>query len=396
MTQQRAGSHGPAANADALIVKALEDGFGTTDFEIVAIERLDSHLHGHAFKYNQASGLVTGVYPYRIAWRDAHGVGQSVDVMLKAKPDERSILAVYSGLLEKAGVALQTPLETCLAHSDYSTPNLKEASLFRDFRQDLAPYLPRSLGVYIDEAASYTLRLEEILPKGSVILDPDDDTTALWKPGFSNLTLEGIAAIHARFRGRTDRLSETGWFPVCDTQTMMQGMELWRAFLGFLIKACSDVMTPDMAQRHRHVLDTLPDWYALVDREDKTLLYGDVNPQNLAFARSEAGFQLSLFDWERAVISLPQRDLAEHLVYTLPDDFDMPRAQKDIDVYMEAFARHAGSAEPPPSFEGLALMLQDLIVNRLPLMMIVDHVAGKRRHAGAAYGRAHRLLALFS
>ena len=34
----------------------------------------------------------------------------------------------------------------------------------------------------------------------------------------------------------------------------------------------------------------------------------------------------------------------------------------------------------------------DLIINRLPLMMIVNHVAHKRQHAGQAYFRAHRLL----
>jgi hypothetical protein len=37
-------------------------------------------------------------------------------------------------------------------------------------------------------------------------------------------------------------------------------------------------------------------------------------------------------------------------------------------------------------------MFYDLIINRLPLVMIVKHVARERRHTGAAYAKAHTLL----
>lgn len=318
-------------------------------------------------------------------------------MMVKAKPDEADILAVYQGLLDACGITLQTPLADCLRHSDYSTPNLKEAVLFRDFWSDLAPYLPESLGVFIDDATSYTLRLEKILPAGSVILDPDDDTTAQWEPSFAALTLNAIADIHTRFYGRYEQLRDTGWFPVCDSAVMMQGRELWQAFYDFLLRAYPEVMTADLARRHHIILDSLANWYADVDRLPKALLYGDVNPQNLAFAKTADGYQLSVFDWERAVISLPQRDLAEFLIYTLPEDCTKHDALDQIDFYLTAFARHnERETAHPPSLDGLVWMLYDLIINRLPLMMIVNHVAHKRRHAGRAYLNAHRLLDFLS
>lgn len=386
-------STNPSATRD-LIAKALANRLGQEQFEIVSIECLDPHLHGHAFKYHQASGNISGVYPYRIAYRDKDGNAHTVDVMVKAKPDQADILAVYQDLLDACGIILKTPLSDCLKHSDYTTPNLKEAVLFRDFWPDLAPYLPESLGVYIDEASAYTLRLEKILPAGSVILDPDDDTTQLWEPSFSALTLNAIADVHTRFYGRYQRLCKTGFFPVCDSSVMMQGRELWQAFYAFLQRAYREVMTADMAHRHQSILDGLNDWYAKVDQQPKTLLYGDVNPQNLAFAATADGYQLSVFDWERAVISLPQRDLAEFLIYTLPDDFSKYEALDQIDFYFTSFARHYESGiARHPSLDGLVWMLYDLIINRLPLMMIVNHVAHKRQHAGKAYSNAHRLLA---
>lgn len=385
------------ARTNALITKALANGLGQTQVEIITIECLDPHLHGHAFKYHQASGNIAGVYPYRIAYQRKDGSHHTVDVMVKAKPDEVDILAVYQGLLDHCGIKLQAPLAGYLKNSDYSTPNLKEAMLFRDFWSDLDPYLPESLGIYIDEATSYTLRLEKILPTGSVILDPDDDTTQHWEPSFSALTLGGIADIHARYYGRYQNPRDTGFFPVCDLAVMAQAHDLWQAFLDFISHAYPEVMTEPLARRHRAILDGLEDWYGRVDQQPKTLLYGDVNPQNLAFAKTADGFQLSVFDWERAIISLPQRDLAEHLIYTLPDDFSKQEALDQIDFYLTAFARYyEGGIARQPSLEGLVWMLYDLIINRLPLMMIVNHVAHKRQHAGKAYTHAHRLLSYLS
>ena len=378
---------------DQLIVEALTNGLGKSQFEIVKIQCLDPHLYGHAFKYHEQSKNIAGVYPYQIDFRSKDGSRHSVEVMVKAKPDQANIVAVYQNLLDQCGVKLKSSLLDNLKNSDYSTPNLKEAVLFRDFRDRLHPYLPASLGVYIDQASSYTLRLEQKLPAGSLILDPDDDTTYRWKASFSELTLRGIADIHARFCNDYQSLLDTGYFFVCDLKVMSQAHELWQAFHAFLHASYGEVMTPDLARRHRIILDSMNDWYSMVDKQPKTLLYGDVNPQNLAFAKIEDGFRLSVFDWERAVISLPQRDLAEHLIYTLPDNFDKQTALSQIEIYRTAFAgSSAVNVDKDAFFQGLVWMLYDLIINRLPLMMMVKHAAHKRRHSDNAYGKAHRLL----
>ena len=386
-----------ACDTDRLIRKALENGLGRGQFRLTRIERLDSHLVGHAFKYHEASRHILGVYPYRIGFVDARGESRSADVMLKAKPDQSSIIRVYQGLLDQSGIKLEADLTHLLRHSDYWTPNLKEAVLFRDFEQPLKPYLPRSFGVYIDRATSYTLRLEERLPAGSVILDPDDDTTEHWQSGFPAITLKGLADIHARFCNRYQPLLDTSYFFVCDKQVMLQARELWQALFDVLRDAYGGLMNAEHARRHEGILATLGDWYARADGQPKTLLYGDVDPQNLAFAKTEDGFQLSLFDWERAAIGLPQRDLAEHLIYTLPVGFGKQQAVDEIEAYRRLFTAKSGADIGESAFyQGLVWMLYDLIINRLPLMMIVKKVAGKRRHSANGYVNAHALVRYLS
>ncbi len=229
-----------------------------------------------------------------------------------------------------------------------------------------------------------------MLPPGSLIIDPSDDTAQRWQPGFSDLTLHGIAQLHARVYGHYDELVRTGAFFVCDREVMVRGTELWETLGEFVIGVFPEAVTSELAREHRRLIATLPEWYAEVDRLPKTLLYGDVNPQNLAFARNESGFELSLFDWERATISLPERDLAEHLIYTLPLAFSAEQARAEIAKYVEAFGA-AAKTRLVQMDAALDWMLSDLIINRLPLMMIVKHVAGKREHADEAYVKAHRL-----
>lgn len=381
---------------EQLITRALIKSLGP-QCKVVTIECLDAHLLGHAFKYHEQSARIAGVYPYRITYLSESGAEQTIDVMVKAKPDQAAIIRVYQGLLDHAGIHLSASLPDLLRNSDYDTPNLKETILFRDYAERLSPFIPRSCGTFIDAATSYTLRLEERLPAGSLIIDPDDDTTERWFPECSALTLRGIARIHARFYEHYDSLVATGYFFVCDTVVMTQARELWQALLEFLRRAYPEIMTPLRSELHQHLLDTLGEWYPLVDRQPKTLLYGDVNPQNLAFAKNGDGFQLSVFDWERALISLSQRDLAEHLIYTLRDDFRKEDALAEIAIYRSALESEASSTISDHAFEqGLIWMLYDLILNRLSLMMVVKHVAQKRRHADAAYLKAHRFLKLFS
>jgi len=68
-------------------------------------------------------------------------------------------------------------------------------------------------------------------------------------------------------------------------------------------------------------------------------------------------------------------------------------AFEQIEVYRMALAQKSVVKQDRQAFlDGLIWMLYDLIINWLPLMIIVKHVANKRRHADAAYTKAHQLV----
>ncbi|MDG2381110.1 MAG: aminoglycoside phosphotransferase family protein [Pirellulaceae bacterium] len=378
-----------------IVMEALKPWEEKHHARLENVECTDPQLCGHEFKYDSAGQYLTGVYPYQISYLTEAGSRRTLEVMVKAKPDQVQIISVYQSLLDAGGIDLSVPLKVNLERSDYAVPNLKELGLFRDFSDRLQPYLPKSMGFFVNASNSYTLRIEKKLSQGSVILNPDDDTTNHWKNGFFDLALMGMADLHSRFFEKYQPLVDTRSIFVCDRQSMVQGEPLWRALLHFIAEHFQDEVTEERLGRHREILDHLADWFAEVDQQPKTLLYGDFNPQNLAFEKTENGFELSLFDWERALIGLPQRDLAEHLIYSLPVGFDEEQVLAAVTRYREALSDGSGETIAPEEFNlGLKWMLYDLILNRLPLMMLVKHVANKRPHSNQAYANAHRLVSI--
>jgi hypothetical protein len=60
-------------------------------------------------------------------------------------------------------------------------------------------------------------------------------------------------------------------------------------------------------------------------------------------------------------------DLAEHLTYRLPANFDRHAALEPIEIFRAAFARMpAVTIDRGLSFDGLVWMLYDPIINPLP------------------------------
>ena len=99
-------------DTNGLITAALRNGLG--DVDVIDIQCLSSHLQGHAFKYSASNSRLQGVYPYQLTYSDDYRGKQTVNVMVKAKPDEADILRVYQGLLDHGGIKLKGQLANYL------------------------------------------------------------------------------------------------------------------------------------------------------------------------------------------------------------------------------------------------------------------------------------------
>jgi hypothetical protein len=358
------------------------------------IESLSSDLLVHEFKYENTKDQLRGVHPFKIKYT-INNKPHEIEALLKIKPSETEIFKIYRHLLSLCQIYPKFNLDEMLRLSDFKAPNIKEALLFRDFFDALSNYLPESYGVTINEQQGSAARLEAFISEGSFIATPNDDSTDLWKNEFFKVALEGLAGMHACFYENYGQLLKTGYFPLINTSVKTMGIELWKSLFVFLREHYTKLVSEKEFLAHEYYINTLTHWYPLFDQQPKTLVYGDVNPQNLAFEKQGETYRLFLFDWERATIQPVQIDLAEYLVYTLDENFSEAKLWQLIDDYIQILSKHLKQDINKQFFiEGLIYALQDLIINRLPLMIAVAHCFQKRRLAPKAYQIAHRILSL--
>lgn len=99
-----------------LIARAFSSRPRAENLRLLEVVCLDEHLQGHAFKYATTSSRIQGVYRYRLTYAVGGSDGErSVDVMVKAKPDEADIIRVYRGYLITPGSSCAGRCRSCCA-----------------------------------------------------------------------------------------------------------------------------------------------------------------------------------------------------------------------------------------------------------------------------------------
>jgi hydroxymethylglutaryl-CoA reductase (NADPH) len=113
-------------------------------------------------------------------------------------------------------------------------------------------------------------------------------------------------------------------------------------------------------------------WWRPLEALPRTLIHHDFNPRNIALRPAGNGLRLCAYDWELAAEGIPQRDLAELLVFTLDPDTPAAEIERSVDLHRRELERASGHLIDPVGWRvGLAAALGDLLVNRLSLYAVI-------------------------
>ena len=79
-----------------------------------------------------------------------------------------------------------------------------------------------------------------------------------------------------------------------------------------------------------------------------TLIHNDCNPRNVCLHKSLGGLDkhMCLYDWELATLDVPQRDLAEFLVFTLRPTTPLETWMELIEFYRSNLEKYSGVDYP--------------------------------------------------
>ena len=183
--------------------------------------------------------------------------------------------------------------------------------------------------------------------------------------------IQGIASIHAIWYGREDALRQHPWLgQVWTAQDMAEMRELWEDLSVHAAREFPEwFLEPDLALRHQ-LIETIPEWWAVLESSPRTLIHNDFNPRNMAFRRESSGLRLAAYDWELATLGVPQHDLAELLCYVLPSDASREEVDRWVELHRRALSMAAAAEIPAGEWRaGYKASLGDLALNRFALTL---------------------------
>ena len=294
--------------------------------------------------------------------------------VLKIKPHADEARGVGQSLAALCGDRLGEAYEAFGRDLGVAGGHEREVALYRDVDPVFREYLPRVVATRSDEASRVWAVLLECIADAALL----DSVERLdeWKSEHVEVTVDGLAAIHAAWYGRVDELKRQSWMDHVRTPARMAAMTpLWRALADHaapMFGEWTDV--PVTAVQHR-LIDRIAEWSPVLSRGPQTLIHNDFNPRNVCLRRRKDRWALCAFDWELATIGAPMRDLAEFLCFVSPADVDRDQVLALIGRHADEFGARAGVQVAEDEWQAaFAASVAELLVDRLPVYGMVHRV----------------------
>ena len=157
-----------------------------------------------------------------------------------------------------------------------------------------------------------------------------------WTKKDVNLVLSGIARFHAYYLNRLDLLPSGIIDLLQDGLHCLASSEKFGVLVTHRNKErFPDIYTKEESEILRKYLMNLSKILKKLERYPKTVCHNDFNPRNvcLRLEPTPDKSHLCIYDWEAAYIHVPQHDIAEFLMFTLPES----TTEEEILTYLEYY-----------------------------------------------------------
>ena len=251
---------------------------------------------------NRISKKLIGFIPFTQYKED----GTAYEAVIKSKPLDKEVIKGLHFLASNLNVELADLIEKHQNQLEYINNHLKEIDLYRYFDANAFNITPHFIGEHIDPSREVYLFMMECLQKEKLAVFNSENEPSLWTNERIRKAIEQITKVHCHFLTEevpksVQEFDSSQAIPLYVFMNEMNQKEYvtWNQGCSF----------EDIQKNILPTETTTP----------KTLIHNDFNPRNIAIRNDES---LVFYDWELAVIDLPQRDIVELLSFTLGADFE--------------------------------------------------------------------------
>lgn len=313
-----------------------------------------------------------GLIPYQIHWTSANGTVGSDDVLAKIKPRDDEALLIAQLMATACGEPLASQFERFGNRLPFKNNHVREVELFSRADDLTKKYMPYCYKTLRDDSREAYVIVEEFLESGIVLMNTEANPQA-WTHSDILAVIDGIAACHSVWWGRTDKLAEYDWLqPILTADDMVELAPLWNALAIHAAREFPEWFSGSELGELRSAIDTLANWWPAIEQLPQTLIHNDFTLRNLALRELQDGTRrLVTWDWELATIGVPQHDLAEFLVFGVTPDVEPEMIDTYVEAHRQSLERYTGDAIDPDSWrEGFCLSVWDIAVHRMGLYLM--------------------------
>jgi thioester reductase-like protein len=294
--------------------------------------------------------------------------------VLKVKPHSDEAHAVGLAL---AGICGEDLADAYAAHGrglGLDGGHERELTLYREADLVGRRYMPHAVATFADESTRTWAVLLEHISDASLV--DSVDRPGEWTRDCQETAIDGVAALHAAWHDRIDKLGRQPWIGQLRTTASMQTMTpLWRALAEHAAPMFTAWTDSSFTALHHDLIDRIDAWRPALDRLPQTLIHNDFNPRNICLRDRDGRPALCAFDWELATIGAPVRDLAEFLCFVLPRGVDRDVVGGMLERHRRAFTSRARVNVDRDTWRAaFAAALCELLVDRLSVYAMVHRV----------------------
>lgn len=338
------------------------------------------------------SGM-TGLYAFDL-YVDTKGSDKVVPTVLKLKSkyncinDFGQLLAFLSGVEELP--RLMEKHRSIFGFEDSST---REIEIYNRVDKRMLKYLPKVYGTLVDEEKQTCCILMERFSDRLHTHTDTIDRPWMWGEESIKIVLDGMADIHSVYFNRThlchfDTIVSNTAFDYIKAKELLRTMTLYNAdrFPGLI--------NDKTAYKYMDFLKCIGSNIKTMREFPSTLIHNDFNPRNICLKEDCSGRKLVVYDWELACIQNPQHDLAEFLVFSLPE-IRREEVIRYIDYYIGKLQEATSyKVDRQQFYEVLRLNLLELAVVRFNLYLYA-HGIMRFSFIERAYANLTRLIDIF-
>lgn len=289
-----------------------------------------------------------------------------LSVVIKSKATSDEVINMLSKMAHGCGKEVGQYFDQFKPVLGFTKSEVRELKVYNLLKQKGFMHIPKVYAQFTDlQKEIHWLALEDLTHHSHL---NSVNKIEEWGTQDIEQVLEGMAKFHALYYQKVDELENENYFVPRTSKNALEILPLIQSLLNHHQEEFPSIYTTEYLDILKEIVQNYQGVWNILEQQPQTLIHNDFNPRNLAL---DTDNQLCLYDWELSTVHVPQHDLCEFLLFTLPNEGFLAQQVHYVKKYVDKLSFYTQQVIDFEEFwKGFEACHQDIALNRLNLYMM--------------------------